>query len=130
MLATPGPASPGLPTDRWAGHVRCSCPFYEIGRDTIHGTCQAPAWTNDPRPKALLILGDVNFDANSLLAQADTQTHSRPAWMRRSAPRSDESGWSSLPGFQQELAILRDQFEKQFDGGVTTLRGAKATEAA
>lgn len=48
----------------------------------------------------------------------------------RAAPRSRNAGWTSLPGFQDELAIVRDRFESKFGGGVTVLRKGRATEAA
>ena len=79
--------------------------------------------------KGLLVLGDVNYNANSLVAQAEPKQNSRVAAIRRSAPRGGPGKWQSLPGFQQELVTVRDQFKSKFNGGVTTLRKNNATEA-
>lgn len=81
-----------------------------------------------PAEKGLLVVGDVNYEANPLVAQTDVPADEQPAWLRRSAPRVQNSQWKSLPGFEDELGIVRDRFESQFGGGVTILRRDNATE--
>lgn len=104
---------------------------YRIANIPMTAMLRTPSDTSDERrrPEAgLLVLGDVNYSAGPQLAQSGS-TASRPAWMR-AAPRSRNAGWISLPGFQDELAIVRDRFESKFGGGVTVLRKGQATEAA
>lgn len=82
-----------------------------------------------PLPDAgLLVVGDIDYSAMSVPATRD-KAAVRPAWML-SAPREGTGIWQPLPGFQDELAIVRDRFERRFGSGVNVLRQAEATEAA
>lgn len=80
--------------------------------------------------KGLLVVGDVDFDAETSSVPVNAENSELPAWLRRAAPREPDARWQTLPGFQQELAIVRDRFEKQFGDGITVLRGEHATESA
>jgi tetratricopeptide (TPR) repeat protein len=78
-----------------------------------------------PATNGLLVLGDVNYDTNSLFAQKEGNRELGPA----SIPRGGDTKWTSLPGFEQELSIVRGQFESGFGGNVTTLQKDAATES-
>ncbi len=93
--------------------------------------------TAQPRHTGLLVLGDVDYDADpdcpgsvsetpQLLALASEQsrlTRSRGGKSRQ---------WPSLPGFRAELETVKSLYQERFgsDAPVATLSGKQATEAS
>ena len=67
--------------------------------------------------------GDQHFDADSRAASPATRAKTFP-------PSEKAMEWKSLPGFREELEIVRRLFQRQFDGNIRVLERANATEAA
>ena len=76
---------------------------------------------------SLLLVGDVNFDADPGRAPMGMLAQSVPRATRAGEPLH----WPPLPGTRTEMATIADSFEQQFpDGQLEKLRGVKATKGA
>ncbi|HEV2970730.1 MAG TPA: CHAT domain-containing protein, partial [Pirellulales bacterium] len=98
----------------------------ELGHDKPAGAGASAAKDSAPE-QSLLLVGDVNYDANPGRASAGT--------IAQSAPRGTRAGqllhWPPLDGTRTEMATIADSFEQQFpDGRLDKLRGDRATKAA
>ena len=97
-------------------------------RNPSDETSQKPAAESQASSTpTLLLVGDVNFDADPGKPPAENLAISTPPRTRDGKPQH----WPALPGTRTEMATIADSFEQVFpDARLAKLRGDKATKGA